>query len=147
MLFTSSLNPRVITWPSLNGLFWQCQQLKAELKRVNLIRGFLRWSHASLRTGPDPEGDAAAGDSGCSPADGGDFDGAGRGGQELGESRRETAALQDNQTQPEAQPRSLFSGRFPRSPKHPHRLTGSPAPWCGRGEAHCAQEGCPGLQQ
>lgn len=48
-------------------------------------RVFSRRRHASLRAVPNPEGDAAAGDCGDSPADNGDFDGAGRGGEEPGE--------------------------------------------------------------
>lgn len=71
--------------------------MSAILKLVR--RAFLGRSHASLRAGPDPEGDAAAGDRGRSPADSEDFDGAGRGGEGPGESGGETAALQDNQTQ------------------------------------------------
>lgn len=59
-------------------------------------RGFVCRSHASLRTGPDPEGDAAPGDIGCSPADSGDFDGAGRCGERPGELGGETVTLHDN---------------------------------------------------
>ncbi len=152
-LYTSSPKtfpvPRVITWSSLNWAIWQWHQPGASwIKNKNRIdRGFVRRSHASLRTGRDPEGDAAAGDSGCSPADSGDFDGAGCGGEGPGEPGGATAALQDNQTQPEAQPRDLLSGRFPRGPRHPHGLAGSPAPRCGRGEAHCAEEGRRGSRQ
>lgn len=110
-------------------------------------RGLLRRRHASLRAGSDPEGDAAAGDSGCSPADSGDLDGAGRRGERPGEPGRETAALQDGQTQSEAQPGGLLSARFLRCPQHPQRLAGSSAPRCGRGEAHRVEEGPRGFQQ
>lgn len=112
-----------------------------------MYRGLVRSSHASLRAGPHPEDDAAAGDSGCSPADDGDFDGAGRGGEGPGEPGRETAALHDDKTQPESQTRLLLSHRFLLGPEHPHGLTESPAPRCGRGEAYCAEEGRPVVQQ
>lgn len=110
-------------------------------------RGFLHRSHASLRTGPDPEGDAAAGDVGRPPADGGELDAAGRGGEGPGEPGGKTVALRDHQTQPEAQPRSVLSHRFLLGHQHPLGVTGSSAPGCGRGEAHCAEEGRPGFQQ
>lgn len=93
-----------------------------------MSRVLLRCSHASVRAGPDPEADAAAGDGGSSAKNSGDVDGAGRFGERPGKPGRKTAALQNDQTQPEAQPRDLLSGGFLRSSQHAHWLTGSPAP-------------------
>lgn len=103
-----------------------CLFTSSEINRVSRVA--LRCGHASVRAGPDPEADAAAGDGGSPAADVGDLDGAGRLGERPGELGRKTAALQDYQTQPEAHPGELLSGGFLRSSQHAHGLTGSPVP-------------------
>lgn len=149
-LYASSLKtfrvcPSCHNMSPFNWAVWQWQPSSSWIKRVSRV--LLSCSHASVRAGPDPETDAAAGDGGSSAKDGGDVNGAGRLGERPGELGRKTAALQNDQTQPEAQPRDLLSGGFLRSSQHARWRTGSPAPWCGRCEAHCAEERRPGPQQ
>ena len=131
----------------LRGITRRWQSSTAGRVKHVWLEGLLLRSHASLRAGPDPEGDAAAGDGGGSAADRGESDGAGRRGEEPGEPGREAAALQDHQAQREAQPRIILSARLLRGPRHPPGRPEPPAAGRGRGEAHHAEEGRQGSGQ